>query len=225
MQGQYKFMTVIVDEGMCGDLRAILSEYQGMPKASSQAYGMTKTEILQMLGFPSNRKVMTFFGLDRSLVGGFYIQLEKRLSISENGNGVAFTIPVSAASGCCGKLMQYMVIRKKSKGADMVEQKFQHTHELIVTIVTKGEAEKVKQAAEKSGAKGGTMIQGFGLGGEEAAKLLGMSIQAEKDVVLIVADCSDREAIMKAIVDECGIETAARGICFSLPVDSAAGLR
>lgn len=30
---------------------------------------------------------------------------------------------------------------------------------------------------------------------------------------------------MKAIVQECGIETEARGICFSLPVDSAVGLR
>jgi len=69
------------------------------------------------------------------------------------------------------------------------------------------------------------MLHGLGMGGEEAARFLGISIQEEKDVVMMVVPREDRAAVMQAIVDACGIENEARGICFSMPVDSAVGLR
>ena len=64
----------------------------------------------------------------------------------------------------------------------------------------------------------------MGLGGEEAAKFLGISIQPEKDVVFIVVGKDDRDEVMKNIMEEAGIMTENKGICFSLPVDTALGL-
>ena len=97
-------------------------------------------------------------------------------------------------------------------------------YELIITIVNRGGFDAVKEAAKAAGARGGTLLHGLGLGGEEAAKFLGISIQPEKDVVLIVVPKEDREKVMQTILETAGILTENRGICFSLPVDSALGL-
>lgn len=225
MQEQYKLMMIIIEEKMWSRLQEVLAEYQGLPEESALAKNISGRGIYHVPGFTERQRAGAMFCLDASLTGGLYALLEKRLAMTETQCGIAFTIPISRASGFCGKLMQYMMIRAKYEGVKMVEQKYKHAFELIVTIVTKGDAEKVKQAAERSGAMGGTIMQGQGMGGEEAAKLLGISIESEKDVVMIVADREVSQDIMKAIVDDCGIETQAHGICFSLPVDSAIGLR
>lgn len=97
-------------------------------------------------------------------------------------------------------------------------------YELILTIVNRGGFDVVKKAAKDAGARGGTMLHGLGLGGEEASKFLGISIQPEKDVILIVVERENRDQVMQSILNEAGLMTENRGICFSLPVDSALGL-
>ncbi len=225
MNSPYKFVVTVVDYSLHDKLSHILRNYAMLPKALTHGRGFADSELLEVLGFSENRKAVALFSMEQSLIGGYYAALEKELKISGKGMGIAFTIPVSAASGFCGKLMQFTSMQSKKEGEEPMQEPFRYTHELIISIVTRGNAEQVKEAAKKSGAKGGTMVHGLGMGGEEAARFLGISIQEEKDVVLIVVNKEDRAAVMQAIVDECGIETEARGICFSLPVDSAVGLR
>ncbi len=225
MQSQYKFVITIADFSLQEKLKHVFKQYTMLPKASTHGFGFADSELLEVLGFSENRKSVSFLTLDAALVGGYYAALEEQLQISKRGMGIAFTVPISAASGFGGKLMQFTAMQSKKEGKAEMQENFRYTHELIVAIVTRGNAEMVKDAAKKSGAKGGTMIHGLGLGGEEAARFLGISIQEEKDVVLIVVNKEERAAVMQAIVDECGIESEARGICFSLPVDSAVGLR
>ncbi len=225
MQEKYKLMLIVVRRDLRGRLREIMAEYQGLPEESALTKNMLGTDIFRVPGTQDGERSAGMFCLDAALTGGLYALLEEKLAFTEKACGVALTIPISNASGFCGKLMQYMMIRAEYEGVRMVKQKYEHKFELIVTVVTKGDAEKVKEAAVRSGAKGGTIFHGQGMGGEKAAQLLGISIDPEKDVVMIVAEREVSGAIMKAIVDDCGIETAAKGICFSLPVDSAIGLR
>ncbi len=224
MQSQYKLLAAIVDYSLREQLGRVMHQFQAPPHVATHGSGFADSEMLEMLGFSENRKSVALVCLDERLVGSFYQGLEEHLNISKKGTGIAFSIPLSGASGFCGRLMERTAHNRKGEGHPMAEP-FKYTHELVVTIVTRGSAELVKEAARKSGAMGGTMVHGLGLGGEEAAKFLGISIQPEKDVVLIVVKKSDCPEVMKTIVQECGIETEARGICFSLPVDSAVGLR
>lgn len=225
MQSQYKFLVTIVDYSLHEKLSKVLRQCKAVHRTGTHGHGFADSEILEMLGFAENRKAVSMLTVDKDMVGTIYAALEKELGISKKGAGIAFTVPMSAASGFCGKLMQLAKVRFMQEEKTGMAQNFTYSHELIITIVTKGSAELVKEAAKKSGARGGTMVHGLGLGGEEAAKFLGISIQEEKDIVLIVVDKKDRPEIMRAIVQECGIESEAQGICFSLPVDSAAGLR
>ena len=95
---------------------------------------------------------------------------------------------------------------------------------LIITIANEGYSQDIMKAAKKGGATGGTLINGRGLDTEKMIKFLGITIEQEKDVVLIIAESSKKESIMKSIVHECGIKSAGAGICFSIPVDYVVGL-
>ena len=79
-------------------------------------------------------------------------------------------------------------------------------------------------AAKRVGANGGTLINGIGLGSEEATKFLGITIEPEKDVVLILVEKDEKKKVMKEITDEVGLSHEGRGICFSIPVDNVVGL-
>ena len=108
-----------------------------------------------------------------------------------------------------------------------MEQKKSETgyeYSLIVTILNSGSAETVMESAKKAGAGGGTVIHGRGLNAKNAEKFFGFTIQAEKDMLLIVARTSEKDAIMRAIAEAEDMTAEGRGITFSLPLDSLAGI-
>lgn len=58
---------------------------------------------------------------------------------------------------------------------------------------------------------------------EQAMGFWGMSIQDERDLVLIVSDSENKLNIMRAIGEKCGIHSEAKGIVLSMPIDSVIG--
>ena len=91
-------------------------------------------------------------------------------------------------------------------------------------FVDKGYEDVVMDAARNVGAGGGTVVKAGGTG-MEIAKLFGMTISQEKEMVYIVSSRKDRDAIMRAIMDDAGAGTDAHGVIFSLPVDKVVGIR
>ena len=73
-------------------------------------------------------------------------------------------------------------------------------NDLIVTIVGRGENTKIVKAARAAGAQGATIIPGRGTGVHEQRKLLGIAIEPEKDVVLIVVKREISEQVLQAVV-------------------------
>ena len=81
------------------------------------------------------------------------------------------------------------------------------------------------EAARSAGAGGGTVVHAKGTAAEEARKFLGVSLAAEKEMVLILLRQETRRAVMRAIMDQAGVHTPAHTILFSLPVEDIAGLK
>ena len=98
-------------------------------------------------------------------------------------------------------------------------------YELLVVVLNQGYTELVMDAARDAGAGGGTAIHAKGTGMEGAKKFLGVSLAEEKEIVLIVVKSGDKNSVMRAIMNEAGLESKARAIVFSLPVTSALGMR
>jgi nitrogen regulatory protein PII len=99
-----------------------------------------------------------------------------------------------------------------------------YTHEAILCIVNDGFSETVMDAAKKVGARGGTIINARGTAGKEAENFFGISVQEEKEIVLILTEKNNRDVILSALYDEVGLNSAGQGIAFSLPVDGVVGL-
>lgn len=91
--------------------------------------------------------------------------------------------------------------------------------ELVVCIVNAGFSQNVMAAARKAGARGGTILRGRGSANPEAEEFFGLTIQPDKELVLILASAADKDAILSAIYHDSGLTTEGQGIAFSLPVN------
>jgi len=80
-------------------------------------------------------------------------------------------------------------------------------------------------AARAVGAKGGTIMHGRGTASKDAEKLFNITVQPEKEIVMILVVEKIRDAVLKALYDAVGVNTEAQGIAFTLPVESVVGLR
>lgn len=213
-----KAMFLITDYRSAQPLQNILARESLPCRFLLHGHGSADSAMLDYLGLGDNKKIIAAVFVPNGRVMELYDVFNKKLRLSEAGRGIAFTVPLSGASGTAFAVNG---TKPETEGEnEMSEAKY----EMIITIVNRGGFEAVKEASKAAGARGGTLLHGLGLGGEEAARFLGISIQPEKDVVLIVVGRDDRERVMQNILDAAGILTENRGICFSLPVDSALGL-
>jgi len=99
----------------------------------------------------------------------------------------------------------------------------QHQYDLVLTIVNRGFADQVVEAARKAGAHGGTVFYARGTGIHEIEKFFSISIQPEKEIVINVIKHEYLDAIMDSIVAAAGLDSEGKGLTFSMPIDDIVG--
>ena len=97
-------------------------------------------------------------------------------------------------------------------------------HEVILAIVNSGFAEDVMEVAREKGARGGTIINARGVIKEDAAAFFGITLHADKEILMMVVEKAIRDEVLNAIYKEMDMAKKAKGIAFSLPVSDVAGL-
>lgn len=99
-----------------------------------------------------------------------------------------------------------------------------YTHEVIFCIVNSGFSDAVVDAAKECGARGGTVINARGTASTEAEKMFNITIQPEKEIVMMIVEREIKNDILHALYKAVGLNTPGQGIAFSVPVDKAVGL-
>lgn len=99
-----------------------------------------------------------------------------------------------------------------------------YTHEVVFCVVNAGYSDTAMDAARKFGARGGTVIHARGTANSEAEKIFNITIQPEKEIVMIIVPAEIKDDILHALYREVGLSTAGQGIAFSMPVDGVVGL-
>jgi nitrogen regulatory protein PII len=177
--------------------------------------------MLDYLGLEKNEKVMmkTIVTTEnaRTLMNG----LVTKMGINLPGTGIAITIPVGSVAGNAS--LMYLAEGQK-KTSDEVTKMSDILYALVTVICEKGCSGMVMDAAREAGAGGGTVMHGKGTATEFTAKFFGVSIAAEKEIIYIVTKKSDKDAIMKSIIEKAGPTTEARAAAFSIPVEDVVGL-
>jgi nitrogen regulatory protein PII len=145
--------------------------------------------------------------------------------LNEKKHGIAFVINTKNVTGICHMLgleMDSATDEEEEVSITMNEDKI--LYDVIVTIVNKGDSDKVVDASKKAGAEGGTIINGRGTGIHEQAKLFNILIEPEKEVILTLITRDKTGDVLEAINQDAELNTPGKGIAFVLEVEKTVGI-
>lgn len=189
------------------------------------AQGTASNEVMDMLGLDGVDKNILMSMMPKGFADEMMKKLRKRLHLGMPNTGIAFSVVMSGASGQMIQLIEKLESEEKQKLLERSEAEMNdNEYSMIMAIVNQGFSENVMNAARPKGASGGTVFHSRRVGNEEALRFWKISVQEEREVVLILARKEDKLAIMQEIGKQCGMQSKAQGVVISLPVDSVVGL-
>ena len=95
---------------------------------------------------------------------------------------------------------------------------------MIYTVVNKGDAKSVVDAANAAGARGGTILHGRGSSVHNETTIFDFPIEPEKEMVFVLAPKEKTDDIVASIHEALRIDEPGRGIIFVMNVAEAHGL-
>ena len=215
-------MTTIVDRNQVRKYLHLYEEEGLQILLVTLGDGTASGDVLDYLGLEATEKAVIFSVLTDENFYKTKKSLQKKLQIDAPGGGIAFIVPFSSIGG--KKALQFFTVGQDFQKEEESALK-DTTYELVIVIANQGYIEMVMDAARGAGAYGGTVIHAKGTGMEQAEKFMGVSLAAEKEMIFIVAKKEQKNDIMKAVMEQAGLDTKAKSIVFSLPVTDTAGLR
>ena len=97
-------------------------------------------------------------------------------------------------------------------------------YEMVCCVVNAGFSDLVMDAARSEGATGGTVIHARGTANKEAEAIFQITIQPDKDRVVLLVPAKIKDNVLHAIYNKAGLDSNGQGIAFSLPVSKTAGI-
>lgn len=189
------------------------------------AEGTASSEIMDMLGLGSIDKSVLISMIPKGLADVLLDKLRTELRLNTANSGIAFTIPLNGANNLILRIIaqnreaELMNIEGKEDNS-MSETKYS----LVAAIVNRGFSGDVMETVRSAGAKGGTVIHSRRIGNADVTNFWGLSVQDEKEIVLILTDSANKLTLMQYIGESCGMHSEAQGIVMSLPIDSVVGI-
>lgn len=214
-----KVLVTITDKGKDDKILRLYKRHKITYSFLINGVGTASSSLMDYFGLDEIKKNVIISIIPEKLEVKLLYDLHNKVEIYKPGNGIAFTLSITSAT---------RYLSNQYKDMKFVEEEYivdkDKEYELIVLIVLEGYSSLAMDAAKRVGANGGTLIHGIGLGSKEATKFLGITIEPEKDVVLILTEKETKKKVMKEITEAVGLSKEGRGICFSIPVDNVVGL-
>ena len=215
-------VVTIVDRGKCEKV-VDLCRSEGVPlHLVSLGHGTARTEMLDLLGLGETQKDTVISFVPEYTVCPLLERLADGMKMRYPGKGISFAVPVSSVSAKMYRtLTEHTQPKEERTGSVMA---CEGKYELVVALINRGYTDLVMEAARQVGAPGGTVLNTRGIGSQDVEQFLGISIQAEKEIVFLVTPTEKRQDVIQAISHEAGLKTPAKGVVLSLPVSHAIGL-
>ncbi len=93
---------------------------------------------------------------------------------------------------------------------------------LITCIVQRGVADPIIEAARETGAQGATVNFARGMGVRERLGILGVAVEAEKEVIHIVVSTEQVDRVFEKMYLAGNLDTPGMGIMYITPLEKAA---
>ena len=221
----FRMLVLIATPKLVGKALGMFKEENIPIQYVFHAQGTATSEVMDMLGLDGVDKNILMGMMPKAFADGMLIKLRKKLHLGMPNTGIAFTLPLSGSSGCVVQLMEGLEAEDRPRLLERRESGMtENEYSMIMAIVNQGFSEDVMNAARPKGASGGTVFHSRRIGSQEAMKFWKISVQEEREVVIILATKEDKLAIMQEIGRQCGMQSKAQGVVMSLPVDGIVGL-
>jgi hypothetical protein len=221
-----KLLVFIIDWTKTKAISSIFDEEHVRFHFISKGRGTASSEILDVLGIGSGEKAVILCLEQDVMVPVLLKEVRKKLGFHNPGVGIAFTIPLSGINNPILRVFKES-IHKNEKIAlerDALSMSNEIKNDLIISIINQGYSDEFMTVAREAGASGGTVINARGLAAHGPVKFFGVSVQDEREIIIILTKRDLKAAIMQAVSQSYGITTKAGGLIFSLPVDHILGL-
>lgn len=224
-QGSYQLLMLIATHKLAEKAAEMFLKHDLPVQYQLTAEGTASSEILDALGLGSVDKSLLVSAVPRSFGNTMLQMLHSELRLDAVNSGIAFTIPLTGVSNLLLRMMDHTAEKTEAdqngkEESVMTERKYA----LVAAIVNRGFSDNVMDAARGVGAGGGTVIHSRSIESEEASRFWGLSVQEEKEFVLILAETDRKLDIMRAVSETCGMHSEAKGLVLSLPIDSVMGI-
>ncbi|MDR3302248.1 MAG: hypothetical protein LBT01_06935 [Spirochaetaceae bacterium] len=197
----------------------------------AKGQGTASSEILDMLGVGSAEKAVILCLEQDMFVPALLKEVGKKLGLHMPGTGIGFSVPLSGINAPILNVFKESIEKSAvSLGTSLAnegEKKMNSNNpqcDLIIAILNQGYSDEFMAAARGAGAGGGTVINARGLMHKGPVKFFGISVQDEKEIVLILSTREKMKPIMETVSKSFGISSKAEGIVFSLPADNITGI-
>lgn len=212
----------IVDRGKSDKVVSLCKEMKAPIHLVSLGHGTARSEMLDLLGVGETKKDTVISFVPEFQVCSLLEHLAVRMKMRYPGKGISFAVPLSSLSGRMYRGLNEYAANNNERNDFIMD--CTGKYELVVTLINRGYTDLVMDAARPVGASGGTVLNTRGIGSEDVEQFLGISIQAEKEIVFMVVPTEKRQDVMQAISREAGLKSPAKGVVLSLPVTHAIGL-
>lgn len=208
-----EMLVVIVEHNKASKVLHLADEKGITASVAMLGRGTASRTIFDYLGLNDKKKaVLMLFGKTEEIMDLADYLVEK-LEMNKPNHGIAY---IESAFNVFGT-------EDNANGSENIKRG-ENMYNAIYTIVEKGNADDVIEAAEKAGSRGGTVMHARGSGSEEARKVFNMLIEPEKEIVLIISEEAKTKDIVESIRKETQIEEEGKGIIFVTNVEQTYGL-
>jgi nitrogen regulatory protein PII len=184
--------------------------------------GTASRHMQKLFGIPVEpEKEIIFTVIEREKMQNVLNAVVAAGNLDKPGNGVTFAIKIKQVAGICHVCI---LSEPTTESVRRVQMEGEIFYDLIVTIVNKDNAELVVEASRGAGAEGGTTLTGRGTGIHEQAKLFGITIEPEKEIVLTLIERNKTEVVLESIIRKASLDKPGMGIAFVLEVEKVAGI-
>lgn len=201
----YKLIVTIVPHNYGDEVSSIAVKAGAGGGTVLMGRGTAENSILQLLGLGDTSKDITYNIVEQNIEQKVREAIIEETKKKKNHFGVMFSILL-------GDFMKAGAVEQDLEGETIMEET--DSYEMINMIVNKGYAEDAMAAARKAGARGGTIIAARGTAKEGDAKFFGMEIVPEKEMLMILVPCNQKEEIIASIKQLKCFEKAGSGIIF-----------
>lgn len=173
--------------------------------------GTASGGLLHLLELYEIKKEILVMVLETKIIDNLIEHLNKKFHFERPNHGIAFSIPLTNLMGCRNE-------------ENITDRSDKMDYEAVFVIVERGNADEVIDVADKSGARGATVIHGRGSGIHEKGSIFNIVIEPEKEIVLMLVQKEKTDTIINNIKEELELDKPGKGIIFVTGVDNAVGL-